>query len=343
VPAALACPDKFKGTLTASQAAAAMSRGLRVAGFDEVHELPLADGGEGTLDTLLAARGGSRRRASVTGPLGDRVDAEWGVLAGRVAVVEMARASGLELVEGRNDPLRASTRGTGELIAAAIRSGAREVIVGVGGSATTDGGLGALDALGWSLHGVPVTVACDVTTRFLDAARVFAPQKGATDAQAALLTRRLERLADEYERRTGVDVRALAGSGAAGGLAGGLAAIGARLEPGFDAVAEALDLDDALDGVDLVVTGEGRLDRTSFEGKVVGGVLAWAADHDVHHQAVIAGQVTAEARDELEVRAAAHLLALTDRVWQTGEAFARAATLVEEAATEAGRRVLGTV
>jgi glycerate kinase len=237
------------------------------------------------------------------------------------------------------DPLRASTRGTGELIAAAIRAGARRVIVGVGGSATTDGGLAAIEALGWSLGAVPVTVACDVTTPFLDAATVFAPQKGASDAQVALLTRRLASLADQYEQRTGVDVRTVPGAGAAGGLAGGLAALGAELEPGFDVVAGAAGLDRALEDVDLVVTGEGRLDATSFAGKVVGGVLEWATDAGVDHVAVIAGQVTAEAREELAVHAGAQLLALTDRVWQSAETFSRAPVLVEEAALEAGRAV----
>ncbi len=338
---ALVCPDKFKGTLDAAQAAAAMAAGLRTAGFDPVTELPLADGGDGTLDALLAARGGSRRTARVTGPLGDPVQAEWGLLPGGVAVIEMARASGLGLVAGKRDPLRASTRGSGELIAAAIRTGARRVIVGVGGSATTDGGLAALEALGWSFGGTPVTVAYDVSTHFLDAATVFAPQKGATEAQVSLLTRRLALLAEQYVQRTGVDVRELAGAGAAGGLAGGLAAIGAELEPGFDVVAGAVDLETALEGVELVVTGEGRLDASSFEGKVVGGVVEWAIDAGVPHCAVIAGQVTDDAREELAVHAGTRLLALTDRVWQSGEAFARAATLVEEAAVEAGRVVLG--
>ncbi len=338
---ALACPDKFKGTLGAAEAAAAMAAGLATAGFDDVTELPLADGGEGTLDTLLAASGGSRRSATVTGPLGDPVQAEWGLLPGGVAVIEMARASGLGLVAGRSDPLRASTRGTGELIAGAIRAGARRVIVGVGGSATTDGGLAALEVLGWSFGATPVTVACDVSTSFLDAATVFAPQKGATEAQVALLTRRLALLADQYAERTGVDVRDLPGSGAAGGLAGGLAAIGAELEPGFDVVAGAAGLESALEGMELVVTGEGRLDAGSFEGKVVGGVVEWATDAGVPHVAVIAGQVTDDAREELALHAGTQLLALTDRVWQSGEAFSRAATLVEEAALEAGRRVLG--
>jgi glycerate 2-kinase len=338
--AALVCPDKFKGTLSAASATAAMAAGARRAGFDDVAELPLADGGEGTLDALLAARGGSRRQVTVTGPLGDPVQAEWALLPGGVAVVEMARASGLALVPRQRDPLRASTRGTGELIAAALRAGARRVIVGVGGSATTDGGLAALEALGWSFGSIPVTVAYDVSTAFLDAATVFAPQKGASEAQVALLTRRLARLADQYEQRTGVDVRTLPGAGAAGGLAGGLAAIGAELEPGFDVIAGAAGLETALEGVDLVVTGEGRLDASSFDGKVVGGVLEWATDAGVPHLAVVAGQVAPEGRDELALHAGARLLALTDRVWQAGEAFARAATLVEEATLEAGRRVL---
>jgi glycerate kinase len=224
---------------------------------------------------------------------------------------------------------------------AARRAGASRIVVGVGGSATTDGGLGAVDALGWSLGGVEVTVACDVTTRFLDAARQYGPQKGASDAQVELLTRRLARLADTYRARTGVDVESLDGAGAAGGLAGGLAALGARLEPGFDVVAHAAGLDDAFEGVTMVLTGEGRTDVTSFEGKVVGSVLEWAAELGVEARAVVAGQMTDEAREELSVLGARGY-ALVDRVWQAGEAFARAATLVEEAALEAGRAALGS-
>ncbi len=215
------------------------------------------------------------------------------------------------------------------------------MLVGVGGSASTDGGLGAVDTLGWSLAGHDVTVACDVATPFLDAATFYGPQKGATSAQVSLLTGRLARLAEVYHDRTGVDVTELEGGGAAGGLAGGLAAIGAQLEPGFDVVARAAGLDDALGGADLVVTGEGRLDATSFEGKVVGGVLEWAADEGVAERVVIVGQATAEGREELSVLGDVQLLTLIDRVWQAGEAYARAAVLVEEAAIEAGRRALG--
>jgi glycerate kinase len=341
VALAIVAPDKFRGSLTAAQVAEAMAAGLAAAGL-AVRRVPLADGGEGTLDALLAARGGSTRTATVTGPLGEPVEAQWGLLPDGTGVVEMARASGLSLVANRNDPLRASSRGTGELIVAVLRGGARRVIVGVGGSATTDGGLGAVDALGWSLSGNDVTVACDVATPFLDAAAVYGPQKGATSAQVSLLTRRLARLADEYRDRTGVDVTEFEGGGAAGGLAGGLAAIGAQLEPGFDVVARAAGFDDALSDADVVVTGEGKLDATSFEGKVVGGVLEWAAEEGVEKRVVIVGQATDQGRDELSVLGDVQLLTLTDRVWQSGEAFARAAVLVEEAALEAGRSAMRT-
>ena len=344
MPIALVCPDKFRGTLTAAGATEALARGLQAADvdgrrFDEIRRLPLADGGEGTLDTLLASQGGARRRATVTGPLGEAVEAEWGVLPDGTALIESARASGLALVGAANDPLAATSRGTGELIAAAVRNGARRIVVAVGGSAMTDGGLGAVDALGWSLAGVDVTVACDVTTAFVDAAARFGPQKGATAAQVALLTRRLERLAEVYRQRTGTDVAGLEHSGAAGGLAGGLAALGARLEPGFEVVARAAGFEAAVEGADLVLTGEGRFDRTSLEGKVTGSVLEWAAAEGVASRALVAGQV-ADGADAAPVPDDVFVLALVDRVWQAGEAWSRAGLLAEEAAVEVGRWAL---
>ncbi|MEY2464972.1 MAG: glycerate 2-kinase [Acidimicrobiaceae bacterium] len=284
----VAAPDKFRGTATAAEVAAAVARAAKAAGW-ECAEIPLADGGEGTLEAL----GGPNRRTVVTGPLGDPVEAEWR-LAGRTAVIEMARASGLDLVGGPegNDPIAASTYGTGELIMAALDAGARRILVGVGGSATTDGGLGALRALYPlpRLRGVELLVACDVRTGFVEAAEVFAPQKGASTAQVELLRRRLERLAQVYREDHGIDVAAMHGAGAAGGLAGGLAAAGASLVEGFDLVADELDLDAALDGADLVVTGEGFLDEQSFDGKVVGGVLDRAMEAGVPVLAV-AGEV----------------------------------------------------
>lgn len=270
----LAAPDKLRGSLTASEAAAAIAAGAARAGWT-ARRVPLADGGEGTLDAL----GGANRRTVVTGPLGRPVEAEWR-LADGLAVIESARAAGLTLAGGadRNDPLAATTRGVGELVAAALDAGAERIVVGVGGSATTDGGMGAAEVLRGRLPlPVPVTVACDVETRFRDAADIFAPQKGATAAQVRLLRERLAAVSGTYAAELGVDVDALPGAGAAGGLAGGLAAVGARLAPGFELVADAVGLDHAIDESDLVVTGEGSLDETSFAGKVVGGVLERAS------------------------------------------------------------------
>ena len=283
----VAAPDKFRGSVSAVEAARAIAAGARAAGWT-CRELPLADGGEGTLDAF----GGANRTTTVTGPLGEPVEAAWRLEEG-VAVIEMARASGLLLAGGRerNDPLRATTRGTGELIAAALEAGARRVVVGVGGSATTDGGLGAVEALrAYSPFSVPVQVACDVATAFVDAAPVFGPQKGASPAQVEELRERLRALALRYRDELGVDVTALRGGGAAGGLAGGLAALGAELLPGFELIADALGLDDALAQADLVVTGEGRLDETSFAGKVVGGIAQRAAERGLPLLA-IAGDV----------------------------------------------------
>jgi glycerate 2-kinase len=293
----VAAPDKFRGTATASEVAGAMCLAASDAGWS-CDAVPMADGGEGTLDAL----GGPNRTSVVSGPLGDQVEAAWR-LDGTTAVIEMARASGLEVVGGpdANDPIAASTAGTGELITHALEAGARRVIVGVGGSASTDGGLAALRALHplARLRGIELVVACDVRTRFVDAAEVFAPQKGATPAQVELLRRRLERLAQVYLDDYGIDVTVLDGGGAAGGLAGGLAAAGAGLLPGFDLVADELELYDRIEGADLVVTGEGFLDEQSFDGKVVGGVAALAAEAGVPVLAV-AGQVFDAVEERIE-------------------------------------------
>jgi glycerate kinase len=293
----VAAPDKFRGTARAADVAGAIAEAARAAGWS-CDEVPLADGGEGTLEVL----GGANRTALVTGPLGDSVTAPW-QLRGSRAVIEMATASGLELVGGAkgNDPVAASTSGTGELIAAAIDAGARRILVGVGGSATTDGGLGALRALYPlpRIRGIEMQVACDVRTSFVDAADLFAPQKGATPAQVELLRRRLQRLAQVYLDEHGVDVLALPGAGAAGGLAGGLAAAGATLVEGFELVADEVGFDDVLEGADLVITGEGFLDEQSFDGKVVGGVVDRAAAAGVP-VLVIAGEVYDDAAERVE-------------------------------------------
>ena len=276
----LAAPDKFRGTLTAPQAAAAIAAGAVRAGWTAV-ELPLADGGEGTLDVL----GGGNQRAIVTGPLGEPVEAALRLEDDDTALIEAALACGLTIAGGpeRNDPLRATSRGVGELIHTALAEGADRIVVAVGGVASTDGGLDTVEVLQSSLPlPVQLDVACDVDARFLDAADVFAPQKGATPEQVRILRERLAQL----------DIPDLPGAGAAGGLAGGLAAMGARLVPGFDLVADRLGFDERLAEADLVVTGEGLLDATSFTGKVVGRVLERTATAGVE-TLVLAGEVAA--------------------------------------------------
>jgi glycerate kinase len=272
-PRVVVAPDKLRGTLTAAEAARWMAEGAEEAGWRPL-PVPLSDGGEGFLDAL-SVLGGDLRTTTVTGPLGRPVSAPWR-LAAKDAVVESALASGLVLAGGAegNDPLSATSRGTGELLVAAVAAGASRVLVGVGGSATTDGGLGAVEAVeeAGGLGASEVVVACDVRTGFVDAAEQFGPQKGASPGQVDLLRRRLEDLAATYRRRYGVDVAAMAGSGAAGGLAGGLAVLGARLVPGFDLVAGSVGLADRMEGADLVLGAEGRLDGSSWDGKVVGGL-----------------------------------------------------------------------
>jgi glycerate kinase len=308
VPHLVAAPDKFRGTATAADVAAAAASGARAAGWS-AEELPLADGGEGTLDVMFRAFGGERRATRVRGPLGEPVDASWLLLPGGlpklpgglpklpgglpklpgevgtwerrpVAVIESAQAAGRALlpVPSGGDPVLAHSAGVGDLVLAAVEAGAELVVVGVGGTATTDGGWGTVSAVGSQarLGRATLVVACDVATPFRAAAETFAPQKGATAAQVATLRARLDELSDLYREELGVDVDSVPGSGAGGGLAGGLAALGARLVPGFALVSALVDLDLRVAPADLLMTGEGRLDAASFEGKVVGGVLAAA-------------------------------------------------------------------
>lgn len=294
----LAATDKFRGTAKAREASEAVVAAARAAGL-HAQAVPLSDGGEGFLEAM-GGMGGTMRRSVVTGPLGEPVEAEWRLLdAGLgqtpVAVIEAAQAAGLLLAGGaaRNDPERATTTGVGELLVAAWQAGARDLIVGCGGSASTDGGAGAVEAVfkAGGLPGARLRAAVDVQTLFLDAAAVFAPQKGADVATVRRLALRLEHIAARYVRERGVDVRRVPGSGAAGGLGGGLVALGGTIESGFDIVARTLDLATHLARADIVVTGEGRLDATSLEGKVVGGILRAVASGTP--LLVIAGDIAA--------------------------------------------------
>ena len=284
----LVAPDDFKGTLDAADVAGAVGTGLRAAGL-EAEELPVADGGGGTMDVLVRARGGERRRVWVSDPLERPVEAAFGLLGdGRLAVVEMAQASGLcRVTDDERDAWAATTRGTGELIAAAAAAGAREVIVAAGGSATTDGGAGALAALeeaGIEPAMLRLEVVCDVRTAWEDSPRVFAPQKGAASDVVTRLERRLDELADAAPR----DPRGVAMTGAAGGLAGGLwAHLGARLVPGAPYVLDAIGFDARMRAARFVVTGEGRLDEQTLAGKAVGEVAVRCRQAGVGCHAVV--------------------------------------------------------
>lgn len=336
----LVAPDKFRGTLTAAQAAEAIAAGwLRSRPYDVVDPLPLADGGEGTVDALAAALGGERRAMRAAGPLGDPVYAVFGLIDrgdGVLGVVEMAQASGLALVsEGRRNALRASTRGTGELILAAARAGASELLVCLGGSATTDGGAGMAAALGVALldpTGAPVgpggqglldlaridasgldpgvrrlriQAACDVDNPLTGphgAAHVFGPQKGASSQDVLVLDRALAHLAAVIHRDLGIDVRSIPGAGAAGGLGAGLVAfLGARLRPGIDIVMEAARFPDRLARADVVITGEGTFDASSLRGKVPSGVLEAAGAARVP-ALVLCGRAETRPEGGVEVR-----------------------------------------
>lgn len=273
---ALASPASLKGVLAAPEAAAALADGFRSADA-EVRELPVADGGEGTAAVLAEALGGEWHEATVSGPLGEPVAARWLMLPGRTAVVESAQAIGLALVPAeKRDPMRASSRGLGELIHAALDAKPDELLVCLGDSATVDGGAGLLELFGG--FPVPVAAACDVRNPLLGpngAARVFGPQKGATPEQVEELEARLA------GRRGLAPFANLPGAGAAGGLGAALAALGAELVPGAQVVLERISFRAAIRQADLVVTGEGTIDRTTLEGKAPAAVVRECADAGV--------------------------------------------------------------
>ncbi|MBS42438.1 MAG: glycerate kinase [Nocardioides sp.] len=286
-PCVLVAPDSVKGTMTAAQVAAALAAGVRAAGGTAV-ERPLADGGEGTLAVLSAVYGGRTVEREVTAPDGRRVRAGFVLDEDtRVAVVETAAASGLHLVDPDTvDAYAATSAGTGELLVAAVECGAREVLLGVGGSGCSDGGLGALRAIDdvGGLGGARLTVLCDVLTPYEESARLFGPQKGADPATVERLTRRLHKTAGRLPR----DPRGVPRTGAAGGLSGALwAAHDATLVQGIDTVLDRLRFSDLLAGADLALTGEGRLDGQTEHGKVVDGVTRWAARAGVPVVAVV--------------------------------------------------------
>lgn len=290
----LVAPDAFKGTFTAAEVAAAIAEGLEAEGV-AADRCPIADGGEGTADALRAALGGDEREVRVRGPLGDEVLASFTLLdppagrrrAPRTAVLDMASASGMTLVAHEElDPIAATTYGTGELIAAAREAGAELILVACGGSATVDGGAGALEAIedAGGLRGAKLCCLTDVTTTWADAPAVFGPQKGADAAAVVELKSRLAALAKTFP----VDPTRVPGSGAAGGLSGGLhAALGATIEPGAPFVLNALDTDRRMRAARFVIVGEGRIDRTTLSGKGPGELATRARQAGVPTHAVV--------------------------------------------------------
>jgi glycerate kinase len=375
-------PDSFKGSVTAAEAADAMAAGLRQVWPDAACvRLPMADGGEGTVDAVLTALDGRRRTAEVRDPLGRPVEAAYGWVAGeRLAVIEMAAASGLPLLaEAERDPHRTSTAGTGDLIAAALDRGARRIVLGLGGSATVDGGTGCLAALGARfldddgaalpgcggalgriaridlagldprLGGTDIVLATDVRNPLLGpsgAVRVFGPQKGLPDDRLEDFEAAMARFAERVAAATGSDPRDAAGAGAAGGIAFLLrAALGAEVRDGFALVAELAGLRDALRGADLALTGEGRLDAQSLSGKVPVGVARIAREEGVP-AAAVAGSVDGDPA-AFRAEGLATVLPIVDRPMALEQAMADGAALIERAAArlaaalELGRGLAG--
>jgi glycerate 2-kinase len=324
-------PDSFKGSLTAVQAADRLQIAAKRHFPDaEIIKVPIADGGEGTLDALLCCMGGKKRQVTATGPLGEKVRAFYGVLADGTAVVEMAQASGLPLCKGRLDPLAASSRGAGEVLLKALRGGASQVLMGIGGSAANDGGMGFLSALGarfWSADGhlagegggalgtvvsadftgispllknARINVLCDVNNPLLGkegATAVYGPQKGVKEALFPALEAGMARYAGVLAAALGRDVSGLPGAGAAGGMGAALYAVGAVMESGIDGLLRRTDFRGKLSGASLVVTGEGRLDTQSVRyGKAISGIAQACRDAGVP-LAVLAGSMGAGAEE----------------------------------------------
>lgn len=369
----LICPDSFKGSLSASEAAAAMASGVRRAYPDaEIVELPLADGGEGTVDALVNATGGEFVEVNVRDPLMRWIPATFGILGdGKTAVVEMASAAGLSLLtEEERNPLVTSTYGVGQLLLSATHANVKSIIVGIGDSATNDGGAGMAQAMGARLldskgNGLPpggaalqhlycitmsgfifprdtvsVQVACDVDnplTGANGASAVYGPQKGADPDKVRLLDLALQNYARILERDLGVAVADLPGAGAAGGLGAGLVAfLGAELVSGIDMIMEAVNFDQKLAGADIVVTGEGRMDSQTLRGKTITGVLKRAQAYGLP---VVAVGGSVQNRSELHGIGLRVVHSLTGNGIKPEEAIERAQELLEEKTFEALRDI----
>lgn len=358
--------DSFKGSLTSRQANEAMAEGARRAAGDiDAVNIPISDGGDGFADCLESALKGQRIRVCASGPLSARVNAEY-ILSGDMAAVEMAAASGIILTNGKNDAMLATTYGTGELIADAVKRGAKKIYLGLGGSATTDGGMGALMALGAAfydksgnriergcggtladiakadLSGIPeavldaeITILCDVDYTLLGAegaAAVFAPQKGADAGQVKLLDKGLANLSKALPN--GETLKKVPGTGAAGGLGFGImAALNAKTAPGMDTIMELIRFKERLKGADLVFTGEGRIDFQSAHGKAPGVITRAAAELDI--PVIVIGGGVKDGKNELLSAGAVMVMAAAGPDIPLEDAIKNAKKYVSEAAYRA--------
>ncbi len=365
-------PDSFKGTNTSLAVASHIEEGiLRVYPDAQCIKVPVADGGEGTVDSVIDALGGKKETVKVCGPLGKKRNATYG-LAGETAVIEMAEASGLPLIpDDKRNPMLATSRGTGDLILDALDKGCRKIIMGIGGSATNDGGTGLARALGYRfldadgtellegggsldnlasidvsavdkrLKDVEIMVACDVTNPLLGeegASFVYGPQKGADPSMVRHLDKALERLADIAENCLGIEARNIPGSGAAGGLGFGLIAFcGADLKSGIDIVLDTVKLDSYFGDADLVITGEGRMDSQSVNGKVPVGVAGRAKKHGLPVLAIV-GDMGPGAMDVLPYGVDS-IMSTVNRAMPLNEALDKSSPLMVEAAERAMRMI----
>ncbi|MCR3955206.1 MAG: glycerate kinase [Gudongella sp.] len=370
----LIAADSFKGSATTMEVADRIEKGyLRICPEGEIAKLPMADGGEGTVETLVSGMDGELIYEEVTGPLGERVKAKYGVVQDEIAIIEMAEASGLVLVEEeKRNPTLTTTYGTGELILSALERGFRRIYVGIGGSATNDGGMGMAKALGYRfldrdgndlaegggslgqldrvdrskvtplLKDARITVMCDVENPLLGpdgAAFVYGPQKGADPEMVKLLDNNLSHLAEILKSDLNVAIADILGSGAAGGLGGGLVAFcGADLKPGIEMVLDILRFDDRLKDVDLVITGEGRIDGQSVKGKVPAGVAKRAKKLNKPVVAIAGG--IGDGTERLYSMGIDLILPIVDGPMGLGEAMTEAGGLLEKTGERLARIVL---
>lgn len=372
----LIAPDSFKGSLGAVAVADAIEQGLRkVALTADIKKIPMADGGEGTVEAIITAAGGDIHDQNVIGPLGEEVKAFFGVLDdGTTAVIEMAAASGLPLVpEDKRNPMNTTTYGTGQLIKAAMDKGCNHIIIGIGGSATNDGGVGMAQALGVKFYDaqgriidgfggkvlehiahidisdmdkrvkdIDITVACDVTNPLCGsngAAAVYGPQKGATPEMVEELDRGLANLAMVIKKDLGIDIKDMPGAGAAGGLGAGLVAfLGASLKPGMDIMIDVTHMDELVSQCDLVITGEGRTDEQTVFGKVPVGVAGVAKRHG--KPVVCLSGSLGDAAEKVYEHGVDALFSIIDRPMTLADAMSHTSELLERSAISISRLFL---